>query len=227
MSIKAALFDLDGTLLDTQRLYDDVNQQLINEYGNKKEYDLESRKEVLGRPAPFVNKYLLDKFEIKLSLEEFSKIKNEYLIELFKKCQPMKGAREITDNLKKKYGLKLAICTSSPRSLWDIKINNHKDWINEDFDLIITGDDKRIKKGKPNPDIFILAANELGFKPEECIVFEDAVNGVEAGINSQAKIVVAIPNPNFIKNIQNLEYDKNKTKLCILNSFNDFDYSLI
>ena len=93
--------------------------------------------------------------------------------------------------------------------------------------LIITGDDKRIKKGKPNPDIFILAANELGFKPEECIVFEDAVNGVEAGINSQAKVVVAIPNPNFRKNIENLEYDKNKTKLCILNSFNDFDYSLI
>ena len=227
MSIKAALFDLDGTLLDTQRLYDEVNQRIINEYGNKKLYDLDSRKTVLGRPATIVNKFLLEKFEIKLSLENFSKLKNEYLFELFKNCKPMKGAKEITHNLKKKYGLKLAVCTSSPKSLWDIKIDKHKEWFKEDFDLIITGDDKRIKKGKPNPDIFILAANELGVKSEECIVFEDAVNGVEAGLNSKAKIVVAIPDSNFIKSIEELKYDKNNTKLCILNSFNDFDYSLI
>ena len=227
MSIKAALFDLDGTLLDTQRLYDEVNQQLINEYGNKKKYDFESQKNVIGCPANVVNKYLLEKFEVKLSSENYSKLKNEYLIEPLKNCDPMKGSKEITKNLKNKYGLKLAVCTSSPKSLWDIKINKHKEWFKNDFDLIITGDDKRIKKGKPNPDIFLLAANELGVKPEECIIFEDAVNGVEAGLNSEAKIVVAIPNSYFIKTIEELKYDKNKTKLCILNSLDDFDYSLL
>ena len=139
----------------------------------------------------------------------------------------MEGAKEITNILKNKYNLKLAVCTSSPKSLWVIKINNHKKWFKENFDIIITGDDKRIKKGKPNPDIFILAANELNVKPEECIVFEDAVNGVEAGLKSGAKIVVALPNSYFIENIKNLKYDKNKSKLCILNSFNDFDYSLL
>ena len=227
MSVKAALFDLDGTLLDTQKIYDEINQKLINIYGNKKEYDFDSRKNVIGCPTNIANKYLLDKFEIKLSLDNFTTLKNEYLIEPLKNCEPMEGAKEITNILKNKYNLKLAVCTSSPKSLWDIKINNHKKWFKENFDIIITGDDKRIKKGKPNPDIFILAANELNVKPEECIVFEDAVNGVEAGLKSGAKIVVALPNSYFIENIKNLKYDKNKSKLCILNSFNDFDYSLL
>ena len=181
----------------------------------------------MGCPANISNKYLIDKFEIKLSFENFNQIKKEYLNEPLKNCESMKGAKEITNILKNKYKLKLAVCTSSSKELCYIKIDKHKKWFNKDFDLIITGDDKRIKKGKPNPDIFILAANELGVKPEECIVFEDAVNGVEAGLNSGAKIVVAIPNPYFIKIINNLKYDKNKSKLCILNSFNDFDYSLL
>ena len=155
------------------------------------------------------------------------KVKHEYLNEPLKNNEPMKGAKEITNILKNKYKLKLAVCTSSSKQLCDIKIDKHKKWFNEDFDLFITGDDKRIKKGKPNPDIFILAANELGVKPEECIVFEDAVNGVEAGLNSGAKIVVALPNSYFIKMINNLKYDKNKSKLFILNSFYDFDYSLL
>ena len=225
--IKAAIFDLDGTLLDTQRLYDEANQILINQYGNGKPYDAELKLKIHGSSPLFGNKYMLDYFEIKLALEEFMGKKNEYLKNKIPECKPMEGAEELTHILKHKYGLKTAIATSSLKDSADIKLTNHQKWIKSDFDLMITGEDKRIVKGKPSPDIFLIAATELGVKPEECIIFEDAINGVQAALNSGASIVVGLPDSDARNYMENLPYDKCKSKLYILNSFKDFDYTLI
>ena len=225
--IKAAIFDLDGTLLDTQRLYDEANQIVINQYGNGKKYDADLQVKIHGALPSFGSKYLIDYFEIKLTMDEFMGKKDEYLREKIPQCNPMEGVKELTHLLKHKYGLKLAIATSGFKNSTDIKLTNHKDWIKEDFDIMITGEDKRIKKGKPSPDIFLVAANDLGVKPEECIIFEDAVNGVQAGLNTGASIVVGLPD-NYVKNImKELPHDETRTKLCILDSFKDFDYSLL
>lgn len=225
--IKAAIFDLDGTLLDTQRLYDEANQMLINKYGNGKEYDAELKTKIHGTIPTFGNKILLDYFEIKLTFDEFTNKKDQYLKERIKECKPIEGIKDITHILKHKYNLKTAIATSSLKESTNIKLTNHQDWIKSDFDVIITGEDKRIINGKPSPDIFLIAAKELGVRPEECIIFEDAINGVKAGLNTGASIVVGLPEP-FAKNImENLPYDKSKTKLYLLDTFKDFDYSLI
>lgn len=225
--IKAAIFDLDGTLLDTQRLYDEVNQIVINQYGNGKPYDTELQIKIHGSPPLFGNKYLIEYFDIKLTMEEFMSKKEQYLKDKITECKPIEGVKELTHILKHKYGLKLAIATSSLKSSADNKFTNHQEWIKSDFDIMITGEDKRIVKGKPSPDIFLIAAKELGVRPEECIIFEDAINGVQAGLNSGASIVVGLPD-SLVKDImENLPYDKSKTKLCILKTFKDFDYSLI
>lgn len=225
--IKAAIFDLDGTLLDTQRLYDKANQILINLYGNGKIYDDELKVKIHGASPFFGNKFLVDHFEIKLTTDEFAIKKDQYLKDKIIECKPIEGVKELTHILKHEYDLKTAIATSSLKESADIKLKNHKQWIDSDFDAIITGEDKRIVKGKPGPDIFLVAAKELGVKPEECIIFEDALNGVQAGLSSGASIVVGLPD-SYVKNaMENLPYDKSKTKLCLLNSFKDFDYSLI
>jgi len=225
--IKAAIFDLDGTLLDTQRLYDEANQIVIDQYGNGKQYSPELQIKIHGAPPSFGNKYLIEYFEIKLTMEEFMNKKDEYLKDRIPQCKPIEGVKELTNLLKHKYGLKLAIATSSFKNSTDIKLTNHKDWIKEDFDIIITGEDKRIKKGKPSPDIFLVAANDLGVKPEECIIFEDAINGVQAGLNTGASLVVGLPD-DYAKDImKDLPHDDTRTKLCILKSFKDFDYSLL
>ena len=225
--IKAAIFDLDGTLLDTQRLYDEANQILINQYGNGKIYNDELKLKIHGTSPIFGNKFLVDYFEIKLTPEEFTIKKDQYLKDKVIECKPIEGVKELTHILKHKYGLKTAIATSSLKESANIKLTNHKEWIKSDFDIIITGEDKRIVKGKPSPDIFLVAAKELGVRPEECIIFEDALNGVQAGLNTGASIVVGLPYPFVKKAIENLPYDKSRTKLCLLNSYKDFDYSLI
>jgi HAD superfamily hydrolase (TIGR01509 family) len=225
--IKAAIFDLDGTLLDTQRLYDEANQIVINQYGNGKPYDEELQIKIHGAPPSFGNKYLIEYFGIKLTMDEFMSKKDAYLKDRIPQCKPMEGVKELTHLLKHKYGLKLAIATSAFRNSTDIKLTNHKDWIKEDFDIIITGEDKRIKKGKPSPDIFLVAANDLGVKPGEYIIFEDAINGVQAGLSTGAAMVVGLPD-DYAKNImKDLPHDETRTKLYILKSYKDFDYSLL
>ena len=227
MSIKGAIFDLDGTLLDTEPIYDEAAQKVINEFGNGKKIEWEIKKKVIGTSAKVHSKIFVDSYEIKLTPEEFKKKRDQLLIEPFKKCKFMKGAKQTTHKCKYEYHLKVGIATSSSKSNYENKTNHLKDWLKEDIDMVITGDDKRIKNGKPAPDIFILAAKDLGLEPKECIIFEDALSGVTAAIKSGAKIVVAIPDPRQKADVENLIYDNNITKLIVLNCMDEFDFNII
>ena len=228
LKIKAAIFDLDGTLIDTQKLYDEANQVIINKYGNGKPYDSQLKLKTHGSSPDFGNRFLIEHFQINLTFEEFNQMKDNYIKERINKCKPMEGAEQLTNNLKHKFGFKMAIATSSFKNSAETKLSNLKKWVDSDFDILITGEDKRIKSGKPSPDIFILSASSLGMRPDECIIFEDALNGVQAGLNSGASIVVGLPEDEFTKNAMlNLPYDKSKTKLIILNSLKNFDYDIL
>ena len=227
MHIKGALFDLDGTLLDTEPIYEAIEQQLVNEYGNGEEIEWKIRQLLLGSP-PLVNaKILIENYEIKLAPEEFLKIRDKLLEEPFRNCTFKKGAKETTHKCKYELGLKTAIATSSSMHNFENKTNHLKEWMNEDIDIIVTSNDKRIKEGKPAPDIFILASKELGLQPQECIVFEDAISGVQAAISAGIGIIVAVMEKNQRNSLEGLLYDKNKTKLIILDSLEEFDFSFI
>ena len=225
MHILGALYDLDGTLLDTEPLYDEAEQKLINLYGNGVPLDSETKQQLLGTPAIVNCKLLVEKYDVKLTPEQFEEKRDELLVEPFRNCKFKKGAKEVVHKCKYELGLKSAIATGSSRFNFDNKVYNLKEWVNEYIDVVITSDN--IKRGKPNPDIFILAAQELGLRPSDCIVFEDGLPGVKAAISAGVRIVVAIIEEYQRPSFQNLVYDKNKTKLVIINSLEEFDFSLI
>ena len=227
MSLKGAIFDLDGTLIDTEPIYFDAAEIMINKYGNGKKFDWDTKIKTLGSPELVTAKIIVDTFEVKLTPEEFLEKRNAITPEYFKKCQFIEGAKEITDKFKKELKFKTALATSSAKINFDYKTFNKKEWIKEDFDAIVLGDDKRIKNGKPAPDIFILAAKEIGLKPNECIIFEDSIGGMKAAISSGAKIVIGIPDPHLRDKAEELVYDKNVTKLILLDKIKDFDWSII
>ena len=227
MSLKGAIFDLDGTLIDTEPIYFDATETMINKYGNGKKFDWDTKIKTLGSPELVTAKIVVDTFEVKLTPEEFLEKRNAITPEYFKKCTFIEGAKEITDKFKKELKLKTALATSSSKINFDYKTFNKKEWIKEDFDAIVLGDDKRIKNGKPAPDIFILAAKEIGLKPNECIIFEDSIGGMKAAISSGAKIVIGIPDPHLRDKAEELVYDKNVTKLILLDKIKDFDWSII
>ena len=227
MSLKGAIFDLDGTLLDTEPIYFKATEEMIKEYGNGKEFGWDTKIKTLGSPEIVTAKIVVDTFEMKLTPEEFLDKRNAITPEYFKNCLFIEGAKEITDKFKKELKFKTSLATSSSKYNFDFKTFNKKEWLKEDFDKIILGDDPRIKKGKPSPDIFILAANEIGLSPNECIMFEDSIGGIKACISSGAKIVVGIPDPHLKDKVKDIKYDENITKLIILDKLKDFDFSLI
>ena len=227
MSLKGAIFDLDGTLIDTEPIYFKATEEMIKEYGNGKEFGWDTKIKTLGSPEIVTAKIVVDTFEMKLTPEEFLNKRNAITPEYFKNCHFIEGAKEITDKFKKELKFKIALATSSSKYNFDFKTFNKKEWLKEDFDKIILGDDPRIKKGKPSPDIFILAANEIGLSPNECIMFEDSIGGIKACISSGAKIVVGIPDPHLKDKVKDIKYDENITKLIILDKLKDFDFSLI
>ena len=227
MHIKGAIFDLDGTLLDTEPIYDEAAQQLINEFGNGKKIEWDIKRFIIGTPSKVHCKIFVDSYNINLTPDEFQKRRDALLVEPFKKCQFKKGARETTHKCKYDLGLQVSIATSSLKKEVENKTNHLKDWLNEDIDVIVTADDGRIKKGKPAPDIFILAAKELGLEPQECIVFEDSSSGVQAAISAGVSYVVVLMEKYQRNTLEGIVYDKNKTKLIILDSLEQFDFNLI
>ena len=87
----------------------------------------------------------------------------------------------------------LAIATSTEAPLFAIKAARHRDWLSI-FRAAVCGDDPRVARSKPAPDIFLAAAQDLGAPPAECLVFEDSPFGVEAA-RAAGMQVIALPDP--------------------------------
>lgn len=176
MVIKAAIFDLDGVIVNTVPLHFEAWKKMFEQYGHTFTMD-DYLAKVDGRPRLEGAAAILTR----LNPEEIKKagdIKQGYYLELLSSepIEIFESTVKLIDEMKSK-GIKLAAASSSKNAVRVLKKINLLDI----FDANVSGSD--FKKGKPNPEIFLTAAARLGFKPEECVVFEDAKSGVEAARN--------------------------------------------
>jgi pseudouridine-5'-monophosphatase len=116
------------------------------------------------------------------------------LDELFPETEPMPGAVRLSRHLYR-HGIPMAVATSSDRRHFELKITRHREWFRI-FSSVVTGDDPAVGRGKPAPDIFLLAARTIGADPRRCLVFEDSPAGVEAAL-AAGMCVVAVPDPHM------------------------------
>jgi pseudouridine-5'-monophosphatase len=184
------VFDMDGVLLDTERLYTEVTQQIVGRFG--KVYDWSIKGNMIGRPARDSARYLVDTLALPISPEQYLQEREVLFETVMPTAQAMPGARELTDRLRAR-GVPMAVATSSARPVYALKTTHHRAWFAE-FDVIVTGDDPRIARGKPAPDIYLLAARELGVDPARCVAVEDAPAGVAAA-RAAGMRVIAVPDP--------------------------------
>ncbi len=189
--VTAVIFDLDGVLLDTERFYTVVTQAIVGRWG--KVFDWSIMGNMVGRPAIDSARYLVATLALPITPEEYLTEREAMLERLFPQSLPMPGARELTDVLAAR-GVPQAIATSSHRRLFDLKTARHRDWFARVFAATVLGDDPRVAHGKPAPDIFLLAAAELGADPTTCLVVEDAPAGVAAA-RAAGMQVLAVPDP--------------------------------
>jgi HAD superfamily hydrolase (TIGR01509 family) len=173
--VEAALFDMDGLLLDTEAIYVEAMREAARTLGHN-ELPLEFCHSTAGVPGPERNRMIEahygEGFSIAAFREQFS-VQTRRLTEAGIPVKP--GVVELLDFLAGR-GLPLAVATSARRPTAE----NHlgKAGLLDRFAAIATRDD--VERTKPHPDVYIEAARRLGVAPERCIAFEDSNVGLEA-----------------------------------------------
>lgn len=194
MSIKAFLFDLDGVIVDTAIYHYQAWKRLANELG----FDISeafnerlkgvSRMESLDLILEHGGLTLPDEKKVELAAQ-----KNAWYLELVSRMTPediLPGVASFFAQVRKA-GLKTALGSVSKNAGMILD----RIGMSEAFDAVIDGN--KISKGKPDPEVFTKGAAELGFSPAECVVFEDAVAGVEAGKRG-GMFVVGLGSPEIL-----------------------------
>lgn len=173
-NIKTVIFDMDGVLFNTEKVYLDVWTRVCEKYGYKMTKEIYCKVIATGREN--VKRVFKEEFGNNIPIEEMYKEKDEILAKELKKHVPIKeGAYELLKHLKnKKY--KLALATSASKERMEKQLKK-ADFMNL-FDEVVCRDE--VKETKPNPEIFLKAAKKLGIESKECIVIEDSLAGVKA-----------------------------------------------
>ncbi|CAG8566498.1 627_t:CDS:2 [Acaulospora colombiana] len=138
--------------------------------------------------------FLIENTGIDMTVDELVSERNKKHVERFPFAKPMPGAMRLVKHLKA-HNIPMVVATSSHRSNFTIKASNNQDLFSM-FDSITCGDDPGVNNGKPAPDLFLVAREKLGNPPvKQCLVFEDAINGVQAARNAGMQ-VIWVPDPN-------------------------------
>lgn len=183
--LKAVIFDVDGTLLDTERIYMQAWKEAAAEQG----YVMPD--ELLRKTRAVDAKVAAQIFEEEIgngfSYQKTRPIRVRIAEEIIELESPIlkPGVLELLSFLREK-GIRLSVASSTKTKTTKehLQINGIADW----FEVIVGGD--MITKGKPNPDIFLKAAELLGETPENCIVVEDSPAGIRAGSAAGMKTVL-------------------------------------
>ncbi len=179
----AAIFDLDGTLLDTEPLYQAAYDRVLAPFGASLSHELQA--EISGRPPLVAVTHVLERLGILLAPEEFLERRRPILHELLAQAEPIRGAPELVTEYARR-SIPLAIATSSPRALYEHKVARHA-WLSP-VRAVVCSDDPEVTRQKPAPDIFLVAARRLGVPIADCIVFEDSPAGLTAARDSGAEV---------------------------------------
>lgn len=183
--LKAVIFDVDGTLLDTERIYMQAWKDAAAELG----YVMTD--EVLQKTRAINTKDAAKIFETEIgngfSYAQARPIRVRIAEEIIKRESPIlkPGVPELLSFLQQK-GIRLSVASST--SLQGTREHLSESGILEPFEVVVGGD--MVTKGKPNPDIFLKAAQLLGVAPEECIVVEDSPAGIRAACSAGIRAVL-------------------------------------
>ena len=174
--IKAVLFDLDGTLIDSEHFYLECWNEILAEVGAKLTFN-DWWTNYAGKPMLLNAKMLADKYGIKTPANELIERRAKLTVARFKTVDVrlMPFVPEILDFFREK-GLTLAIVTSSQRK--DVEAIFERNGLGHFFKLLVTRTD--VANSKPHPESYDRCRELLGLEKEECIVFEDTLTGLTA-----------------------------------------------
>lgn len=187
MNVKAAIFDLDGTLVDNNAYHLQSWIQYLKRL-NREISEEEYKANVNGRTNKDVVEYIYERKMDDAEAMTYAHEKEAIYRELYASdIKPVAGLIPLLQQLKEK-GIRMAIATSGIQVNIDFMFEHIP--IRDYFEVIVNS--AHIKKGKPDPEIYLKAAELLNVKPEECLVFEDAVVGIRSGKAAGMKVIAVL-----------------------------------
>lgn len=189
--INGAIFDMDGLMIDSERIVYNGWQRLMDERGYN--YDIEVYKQTVGKRKKEDEQFYYEKYGSDFPYAELSNIQRESYIKLVKTegVPAKKGLYEILEFLKKG-GVKIALATSTSRSTTLLNLRSLN--VESYFDALVCGED--VVNGKPHPEVFLIAAEKIGVAPENCVALEDSINGIKSAFAANMTTIMV---PDYVQ----------------------------
>jgi HAD superfamily hydrolase (TIGR01509 family) len=189
--LSAIIFDLDGVLADSEPWWSEIDAELLAENGVT--YRGEYHQNVVGVGYRVAVEFYKKVFELSVATDEMMTRRGEIATEFFaNRVGLFPNVKEVLEELRQ-MKLHLAVATSSVSASARPFLDRHQ--LTGFFEVIVTGEE--VERGKPAPDIYLCAAQNLGIPADACLVVEDALPGVAAA-KAASMAVVAIPDRRFV-----------------------------
>ena len=187
--IEAVVFDLDGVIVDTEQVWDDVREQLVRERGGR--WHEGAQAAMMGMSSPEWSSYMHDELGL---VESPAAINDEVVRRMLARYRAdlplIDGAVDAVRRLAAEFPL--AVASSSNRPLIEAVLDQAG--IAELFAEVVSSEE--VARGKPAPDVYVEAARRLGVDPTRCAAVEDSSNGIRAA-HAAGMRVLALPNAHY------------------------------
>jgi HAD superfamily hydrolase (TIGR01509 family) len=187
--IEAVVFDLDGVIVDSEQVWDDVREQLAKERGGR--WHEGAQAAMMGMSSPEWSAYMHEEIGLRESPEEINAEVVRRMLERYRERLPLiDGAVEAVRRLAPEF--RLGVASSSNRPLIESVLE--RAWIGELFDAVVSSEE--VAGGKPAPDVYLEAMRRLGTEPGAAAAIEDSSNGILSA-HAAGMRVIAFPNSHY------------------------------
>ncbi|MGA8217670.1 MAG: HAD family phosphatase [Solirubrobacterales bacterium] len=185
----AVIFDLDGVLVDSEAVWDDVRRRFTEESGGH--WHEAATREMLGMSSLEWSRYVRDRLGVDMDPAEISSAVANRVAEGYRERLPLlPGAVEAVESLAAEWPLGLA--SSSNRHVIDLVLDLAG--VADAFQATVSSEE--VGAGKPAPDVYLETAKRLGVDPASCVAIEDSTNGIRSA-HAAGMAVIAVPNEDF------------------------------
>jgi HAD superfamily hydrolase (TIGR01509 family) len=187
--IEAVVFDLDGVLVDSEAVWDEVRRLFTEENGGR--WHKGAQRDMMGMSSVEWSRYVRDRLGVRMEPERISAEVADRVAELYRERLPLlPGAVEAVRALATEWPL--GVASSSNRHVIDLVLDEAG--IADEFRATVSSEE--VGAGKPAPDVYLEAAKRLDVDPSACVAIEDSTNGIRSA-HAAGMAVVAVPNKDF------------------------------